>query len=103
MQTDDIERMLKTDFDEHVRQLENDRFAERMLHKFAVMKRRRHGVIIGAGVLGSLIAASQFMTVVQSVTPALSDNANSPAYQILMVLVLGSALAASALVLRQEV
>lgn len=103
MSVDDIERMLKDDFDDHARRLENDRFAERLLFKFRAKRQRRHGVIIGVGIVGALIAASQFMNVVQSITPSVAENANSGAYQIVTILIMASALAASAMVLRQEV
>lgn len=103
MSVDDIERMLKEDFDDHARRLENDRFTERLLFKLRARRQRRHGVLIGVGIVGALIAASQFMKVVQSITPSIVENANSDAYQIITIIIIASALAASAFVLRQEV
>lgn len=102
MQDDHITRILKDDFDADARRLEKDRFADRVLSSLGARRRRRHGAIIAAGGAGALIAASQFRNAVQSIAPPVADQAHGDAYQILMMLMIGGVMAASAFVLRQE-
>lgn len=102
MQDDTITRMLRDDFDAEADRLEKDRFAERVLFSLGARRRRRHGALIAAGGAGALIAASQFKNAVQSLAPSIADQAYGDVSQILMILMIGGVMAASAFVLRQE-
>ena len=102
MQDDTITRMLRDDFDAEADRLEKDRFAERVLSGLGARRRRRHGAITAAGGAGALIAASQFKNAVHSLAPSVASEAHGDVYHVLMMLMIGGAMAASAFVLRQE-
>ncbi|WP_428409730.1 hypothetical protein [Hyphococcus sp.] len=107
MSSDEIEDLLKTDFDALAARLERDRFAERILFKLGAKRRARLGIVAFAGGLGAAFAASQFMSVATAIAPALSETAPEMAAaglspHLLAVFMLAGALAATALVLRQD-
>ena len=109
MLSDDIEKLLKSDFDDLTERLEKDRFAARILFKLSAKRRMRLGVVALASGLGAAFAASQFMGVVRSLAPSFAPSLPEGAVlgmaapQIIATLMLGSALIATLLVLRQEV
>lgn len=107
MPSDNMKDRLKADFDALAETLEKDRFAEKTLSRLNAAQRRRLGVVGCAGAVGAAIAASQFMTVVQSMAPALTPGATAvepagPLALTLAALIVASALTATAFVLRQE-
>ena len=107
MPSDAIENILKDDFDTLADRLERDRFAARLLFKLGAKRRARLGVVAFSGGLGAAFAASQFTSVVSALAPALNDAAPEMAAtglspQILAAFMLAGALAATALVLRQD-
>ncbi|MAW79331.1 MAG: hypothetical protein CMI63_03775 [Parvularcula sp.] len=111
MPSDHIADLLKDDFDELTRARECDRFAERLLYKLGAKRRARLGVVTFAGGLGAAFAASQFTSVVSALAPALAESAPEMAPELAMagvspqflaILMLAGALAATALVLRQD-
>jgi len=108
MSSDPIENALKADFEALTDRLERDRFAERMLFKLGAQRRARLGVVAFAGGLGAAFAASQFTGVVSALartlgaaaTPELTNAGLSPYF--LAAFMLGGALVATTLVLRQD-
>lgn len=107
MPSDAIEDMLKADFDVLTDRFERDRFAARLLFKLGAKRRARLGIVAFAGGVGAAFAASQFTSVVSTLAPALGDAAPDIAAtglspQILAAFMLAGALAATALVLRQD-
>jgi len=71
---------LKTDFDALVSSYENDRFEKRLLNKLGTVQRRRAGIICFASGLGAALAVAQFGTLIEAVSPALSDVIKTGAY-----------------------
>lgn len=107
MPSDQIEDLLKADFDAAAEKFERDRFAARMLFKLGARRRARLGVVALAGGFGAAFAASQFMEVVTSLAPALGQTAPDIAAagftpHLFATLILGGALATTALVLRHD-
>lgn len=107
MPADEIEELLKNDFQALEARFERDRFAERLLFKLGAKRRARLGVVAFAGGLGAAFAASQFMSVAAALAPALAETSPEMAAaglspHFLAVLMLAGALAATALVLRQD-
>lgn len=108
MPSDDLQELLSKDFDALASKLEKDRFSERTLFKLNSRSRARQGVVFFAGGLGAAFAASQFSGVVGALSvymteTSLGENAaNSDVIQIAATLLLAGALAATALVVRQE-
>lgn len=108
MQSDDLQDLLKNDFDALADGFEKDRFAERVLFKLTAKSRARQGIVFFAGGLGAAFAATQFSGVVETMSLQFAEtslNAN-PAIggisQVAATLLLAGALAATALVLRNE-
>lgn len=107
MPSDAIEDLLKADSDALTDRFERDRFTARILFKLGAKRRARLGVVGFAGGIGAAFAASQFMSVVSALAPALGEAAPDMAAtgfspQLLAVMMLAGALAATALVLRQD-
>ncbi|GJL92012.1 hypothetical protein [Hyphococcus sp.] len=107
MPSDSIEELLKSDFDALAKQLDRDRFAQRLLFKLGARQRARLGIVAFAGGLGAAFAASQFMGVVNSIAPSLVQSAPELATsgqtpQMLATFLLAGALAMTALVMRQD-
>lgn len=107
MPSDDIETMLRADFEDLSAGFENDRFTEKLLYRLGVRRRARMGVIGLAGAFGAGLAASQFANVVGAIAPSLAASAPAgPAFdlstQLAATLILAGALAATAMVLRQD-
>lgn len=107
MPSDPIETMLKADFDALADRLERDRFTERLLFKLGAKRRARLGLVAFAGGLGAAFAASQFTSVVAALAPAFSETPPEMALtgfspHLLAAFILAGALAATALVLRQD-
>lgn len=106
MPSDAIEDLLKSDFDDLTAQLENDRFAGRMLFKLGAQRRARLGIIAFAGGIGAAFAASQFSDVVSTITAPLNlaapELAAGLTSQLFATLTLAGVLVATALVLRQD-
>ena len=107
MPSDSTETLLKSDFDTLADKFERDRFADRLLFKLGARRRARLGIVAFAGGLGAAFAASQFMGVVNSITPSLVQSAPEFAAvgqtpQLLATFMLAGALAMTALVLRQD-
>lgn len=109
MPSDNIQDLLKDDFDGLAAQFEKDRFATRVLFRLSAKSRARQGVIFFAGGLGAAFAATQFSGVVDAISVHLAETSfiANPVMgdisQIAATLLLAGALAATALVLRQEV
>ncbi|PQA85942.1 hypothetical protein CW354_16265 [Marinicaulis flavus] len=102
-----MEDMLKTDFDALAGRLERDRFAERLLFKLGAKRRARLGIVAFASGLGAAVAASQFTSMVAALAPALAEtppemDAAGVSPHLLAAFILAGALAATALVLRQD-
>ncbi len=107
-QADNLSDLLKNDFDGLTARYEQDRFAERVLFKLTAKSRARQGVVFFAGGLGAAFAASQFTGVVDMISVYVAEtspNANvlvGDVSQFVATLLLAGALAATAMVLRQE-
>ncbi len=108
MPSDDIEMLLRSDFDELADRLESDRFVKRLQFKLTARNRARLGVIGLAGGLGAAFAASQFVGLGHLAAPYMTDA--MPAYaggvdtatQLTAAVILAAAVIATALVLRQD-
>ena len=101
--------LLRQDFDSLAARLERDRFPDRVLFKLSAKSRARQGVVFFAGGLGAAFAVSQFTGVVDALSVHLADTSISAnpvmvdISQVAATILLAGALAATALVLRQEV
>jgi hypothetical protein len=108
MPSDEIETLLRADFDAVAGRLENDRFVKRLQFKLIARNRARLGVIGLAGGLGAAFAASQFAGLGRLATPYLAEVLPSyagnidTATQLSAAVVLAAAVIATALVLRQD-
>jgi hypothetical protein len=108
MPSDEIETLLRADFDAVAGRLENDRFVKRLQFRLAARNRARLGVIGLAGGLGAAFAASQFAGLGRLATPYLAEVLPSyavgidTATQLSAAVVLAAAVIATALVLRQD-
>ncbi len=107
MQSEDIQDLLKNDFEALSARLETDRFTQRLSYRLEKKRRARIGVIAFAGGLGAAFAATQFAGVVNNIAPHIADTAPDvlsagAAPHILATLVLACAIAVTALVVRQE-
>ena len=107
MPSDQIEDLLKADFDALSDKYEKDRFSEHVLFKLGARRRARLGVVTLAGGVGAGFAASQFTGVVQSMASALGQTTPDLAAagltpQLAVAFVLALALASTALVLRHD-
>ena len=107
MPSDNVEDLLKSDFDALTQALDRDRFAERLLFRLSARRRARLGCVALACGLGAAFAASQFSSVVAALsgafaagTPQMAAAGFSP--QLLAALMLSGALVATAFVLRQD-
>lgn len=109
MPSDNLSDLLKDDFDGLAAELEKDKFAARVLFKLSAKSRARQGVVFFAGGLGAAFAATQFSGVVETMSLHFSETSMGAApvmgdiSQIAATLLLAGALAATALVLRNEV
>ncbi len=107
MPTDDITNLLKQDFDALLVDLEDDGFERRLLFKIGSRDRARMGIVGIAGGLGAALAASQFASLGNLLTPYLTNSAsplvaNNTTIQIAGAMVLGACTIATALVLRKD-
>ena len=108
MQSDDIECLLADDFAALSKELEQDRFVERIEYKLLRKSRARQGAIFFAGGLGAAFAVAQFAGAADTFarivadTPAASILANGDYSQLAATLLLGAALTATMLVMRME-
>lgn len=107
MPSDDIERLLKEDFDDLTHRLEKDGFERRMLFRLGSRRRARLGVIAFAGGLGAAFAASQFTDMARVIAPYIPEASATAAApdmmtQLVSTLLFATAALATALVLRQE-
>ncbi len=108
MPSDNIETLLRADFDDLAGRLENDRFVKRVQFKLTARNRARLGVIGLAGGLGAAFAASQFSDLGRLAAPYLAEALPSysggvdAATQLSAAVVLAAAVIVTALVLRQD-
>lgn len=108
MPSEAIGDLLKSDFDALTGAIERDRFAERLLFRLTARRRARLGCMAIACGVGAAFAASQFSSVVATLSGAFSAGAPQMAAagfspQLLAALMLSGALAATAFVLRQDI
>ena len=107
MPSDEIENLLRNDFDALADRLEHDRFSARLLFRLKTKERARLGVIAFAGGLGAAFAAAQFTGVAELIAPYFNQlpttaSGDDGIAQLASLMILAAAVATTTLILRRD-
>jgi len=107
MRDEDVTAMLQEDFTALETQLEGDNFLRALKHKIETQRRRRIGVLAGAGLLGAGLAAAQFGRLFESVAQVaaaaeVSWLGSGETSLLVASLIVATAVVATAAVLQRE-